>query len=51
MSGFIEVIVKMLGLLLGVLQIQLISAMDAARFTAGCDRLPDIQDSWTIDDE
>jgi hypothetical protein len=38
-------------LLFGVLQIQLIKAMDAARLTDGCDKLPDIHDSCTIADE
>jgi hypothetical protein len=38
-------------LLFGVLQMQLIKAMDAARLTDGCDKLPDIHDSCTIADE
>lgn len=33
------------GILFGVLQMQLIKAIDAARFTDGCDKLPDIHDS------
>ena len=38
-------------LLFGVLQMQLIKAIEAARLTEGCDKLPDIQDNWTIAEE
>lgn len=38
-------------ILFGVLQIQLIKAIDAARLTAGWDKLLEIQDNWTIEEE
>ena len=38
-------------LLLGVLHMQLINAIDAARFTDGCESDPEIQDSCTIAEE
>lgn len=38
-------------ILLGVLQMQLINAIEAARLTAGCERLEEIQESWTMEEE